>query len=143
MTLDAVKDLKNSSKEIFGIVDAVVSSDMKTFKKELDSYTKYLETHKVSKQMMEEKKRFVLVCTLDIESSNGKALKFQELADLLGLDIDSVEEWAINAINHNIIDGRIDQINETLVIKTHKLRKLNKEEWTKIKGNVTTWKQRF
>jgi len=143
MTLDAVKDLKNSSKEIFAIVDAVVSSDMKAFSKELDKYKKYLDSHKVSKQMMEEKKRFVLVCTLNIESSTGKVLKFKELADLIGLGIDDVEEWAINAINHNIIDGRIDQINETLVIKTHKLRTLNKDEWLKIKSNVTTWKQRF
>jgi len=49
MLLDAVKELKESSKELFNLVDIVVSSDMTNFKKELEKFSKLLEAHKVSK----------------------------------------------------------------------------------------------
>jgi len=70
-------------------------------------------------------------------------MKFSELADLLDINVDDVEEWAIMAINNDIIDARIDQINEEIVIKTSRLRQLNNDEWLKIKGKITSWKQRF
>jgi hypothetical protein len=48
-------------------------------------------------------------------------LKFSELAKLLDIAEDDVEEWTIEAINNDIIDARIDQINSEIVIKTHKI----------------------
>jgi len=143
LLLDAVQDLKESSKEIFNLVDLVVSSDMAKFKKELDSYNKLMEQHKVSKQMVQEKKRFVQICSINIESSTGNKMTFKEVAKMLDLKEDDVEEWAITAINNDIIDARIDQIEESIVIKTHKLRQLSNDEWNKVKAKVTTWRERF
>ena len=72
--------------------------------------------------MIIEKKRFIVICSLDIESSTGRVLSFSDLSSMLDLPANDVEEWAISAINNDIIDGRIDQIKEQIVIKTHKLR---------------------
>ena len=52
MLLDAVQELKSSSKDIFNLVDLVVSADMAKFKKELDKYNKLMESNKVSKEMI-------------------------------------------------------------------------------------------
>jgi hypothetical protein len=41
---------------------------------------------------------------------------------MLNLSVDDVEEWAITAINNDIIDARIDQLKEEIIIKTHRLR---------------------
>jgi len=70
-------------------------------------------------------------------------MKYTELAELLDIKDDDVEEWAITAINNDIIDARIDQINEEIVIKTSRLRVLNEAEWLKVKNKITVWKQRF
>ncbi len=80
---------------------------------------------------------------MDIEESTGRVLKFAELASMLNLGVDDVEEWAISAINNDIIDGRIDQLKEEIIIKTHRLRQMNAEEWQKVKAKVVIWKQRF
>lgn len=93
--------------------------------------------------MATEKKQFIQICSLDQDSSTGRLLKFTELADLLDIKADDVEEWAINAINNDIIDARIDQMNEEIVIKTSRLRVLNDAEWLKVKNKIATWKQRF
>ena len=85
---------------------------MVTFKKDLDKYSKLMETRRVSKEMITEKKRFIQICSVQIESSTGKTLSFKEIASMLDLKEDDVEEWAISAINNDIFDDRIDQINE-------------------------------
>lgn len=55
--------------------------------------------------MLIEKKRFIQICSQDIEE-----LSFADLAKMLNMKVDEVEEWAIMAINNDILDGRIDQI---------------------------------
>jgi len=70
-------------------------------------------------------------------------LSFSELAKLLDLQEDEIEEWAITAITNDIIDGRIDQLNQNIIIKTHKLRQLNNTEWLKVQAKVAAWKHKF
>ena len=143
MLLNAVKELKQSSQKIFNLVNAVTSAEIKAFTKELDSYKALLEQHKITRDMLLEKKRFITICSMDFESSAGNVMTFKELANILNLDEDDIEEWAITAINNDIIDARINQLQGQIIIKTHKLRQLNKAEWEKVKANVTGWKQRF
>ena len=56
---------------------------------------------------------------------------------------DEVEEWTINAVSNDIMDAQIDQIQEQINIKSHKLRCLNDQDWEKLKLQVQTWKTRF
>lgn len=42
----------------------------------------------------------------------------KELAPLLDIPVDDVEEWVIEAISNNIIDAEIDQINGEVLLKT-------------------------
>ena len=51
--------------------------------------------------------------------------------------------WAIEAIQNNIIDAKIDQLNELIVIKSHMLREIKLQEWKAIQGKIRAWKERF
>ena len=43
--------------------------------------------------------------------------------------MDEVEEWTIEAIADKIIDAKIDQLNEEIVIMSTIKRKIGHEEW--------------
>lgn len=62
---------------------------------------------------------------------------------MLNIDSNDVEEWAIEAIANKIIDARIDQKNERIIIKSTMLRQLKTEEWKRILGKVQCWKEKF
>ena len=47
-----------------------------------------------------------------------------------------MEIWAIEAIAGGIIDAKIDQIKEEIVIKSHAMNK----EWKSIKDKLTDWR---
>lgn len=51
------------------------------------------------------KKQYVQVCSLELEESNHS---YDEIAQMLNLQRDDVEVWAIEAIAAGIIDAKID-----------------------------------
>lgn len=51
------------------------------------------------------KKQYVQVCSLKLEESNHG---YDEIAQMLNLQRDDVEVWAIEAIAAGIIDAKID-----------------------------------
>lgn len=86
------------------------------------------------------KKSHVLICTLDTQTTN---FSYAELSSLLNIDVDDIEMWAIEAIQNKIIDAKIDQANEHIVIKSHMLREIKLKEWQAIQQRIRAWKERF
>ena len=100
------------------------------------------------------KKSYLQICQVSTEASTN--FKYEKLADLLNVSIiravilmflqidqDDVEEWAIEAIQAGIIDAKIDQLNEEVVIKTHMMGKIGNEEWQAIHAKIANWKMKF
>ena len=45
-------------------------------------------------------------------------MKFKEMSTLLAITEDEVEEWVINAMGNGILEAKIDQIDDVVVIKS-------------------------
>jgi len=65
------------------------------------------------------------------------------LAEHLNINVDDVEEWTIEAIADKIIDAKIDQLNEEIVILSTIKRKIGNEEWKAMQQKINAWKHRF
>jgi len=148
MLLSAVKDLQKTSKDLYGFFEFFVNEDIATFSKNLSKNKGVMDKNAISTDHATQKRQYIQICALGQEANgdaatSGKALKFSELVSLLQIPADDVEEWCIEAINNDIIDARIDQINEVLVIKTCRQRHLNPDEWNKVKSRISAWKARF
>lgn len=76
-------------------------------------------------------------------SIQSETISFKDLAKLLDVKEDDLEEWVIEAMSNDVIDAKIDQVSEKVIIKTSKMRNLRKEEWTLIIQKIQEWKQRF
>ena len=100
-----------------------------------------MQTEGISESEAIQKKSYVQICSLvTSESSN---FDYEQLANLLNIKSDDVEEWAIEAIANKIIDAKIDQMNRRVVIKSTMLKQIKTEEWKRILGKVQTWKDKF
>lgn len=64
-----------------------------------------MESEGLSEDEVIKKKSYVVICNLDADDKN---IKFADLASMLNIAVDEVEEWAIEAIARNIIDAKID-----------------------------------
>jgi len=78
------------------------------------------------------------------KSENAQiAMSTADLKKILDCSEDEIEEWIIEAMSNGIIDAQIDQINNLIIIKTFKLRVVDKNEWAKIQKKIVAWKERF
>ena len=127
LLFDAIKELKTSSKEVFELLELVIQADMKKFSNDLKKYKQLLEKNNIEESEMLEKKQYLTLCSLDLAAKN--TFTFQEFASMLNLNQDEVDEWVINAVTGDIIDAKLDQIQETIQINSHKLAKISEEEW--------------
>ena len=119
MLVDAVKDLKKTSKELFEFIDLFLKADVASFKKSIAKAKKLMDTHGISAEEATLKKQYIDVCSI-----KGEVMKNKDLAKLLDIKEDDIEEWVIEAMANDVIDAKIDQISETVIIKTQKMRHL-------------------
>lgn len=68
------------------------------------------------------KKQYIQICSIEDVPDQEKEQTFAEIAKLLDIDEDEIEEWIIQAMSHGIIDAKMDQLNEKVIIKTTMVR---------------------
>jgi len=112
LLFDAIKDLKTSSKEIFQLLELTTQADIKKFNADISKFKALLDSHKLTAQEMLEKKQYLTICNIDLESKS--TFTYSEFSELLGLKADEIEEWTINAIASDILDAKMDQIHQTI-----------------------------
>lgn len=112
------------------------STDSKQFETKVKNFQKLMSEEKLEMEDVIRKKQYVQICSLKLENSNHK---YDELAAILNISKDDVEQWAIEAIAADIIDAKIDQINEEIIIKSH----IMNQEWKAIKDRLHDWSDKF
>lgn len=127
------------------------STSTKEFQQKVSSYQKLITEEKLNLEEIVKKKQYIEICNLNLDNSNHKYLDLANTLNViiagfetslnyfLQINKDDVEAWAIEAIAAGIIDAKIDQLQEEIVIKSHIMNK----EWKSIKDRLSEWKNRF
>ena len=77
------------------------------------------------------------------ELKEGQKLSYADLAKLIGVSVDDVEEWVVEASIHGLMTAKIDQFEQVLTIKSTMLREVETEQLLALKDKVSAWKARF
>lgn len=134
--IPAVNQLQSSNKEVHEFLSLFTNSDAKGFKKDLPKFNTFLKNENLDKDELIRKKSYFEICKLSGSTAQHTNYKFEQLASHLDIDVDDVEEWTIEAIADKIIDAKIDQLNEEIVILSTIKRKIGREEWLAIQTKI-------
>lgn len=100
--------------------------------KDLKDYTEwekknaaYLKDSNIDAQVCKNKIMYLSFCSLAMKDN---VISYDELSKIVGINRDEIEDWIIDAIVNNIIDARIDQEKEEVVINTFTQRTTNLRE---------------
>jgi len=140
LDLQAIKQLSGANEEVLNLLNLFTTTDAKGFEAQINKFAKLMKAEGLTKEELIVKKSYVQICSLSTDVTN---FAYSDLAKLLNIDEDEIENWAIDAIQNKIIDAKIDQQKEEIVIKSHMLRELKKKEWQSIQVKIQTWKERF
>jgi len=81
----------------------------------------------------------IKLLTLATLAHNRSEMTLKEVAEKLEESEESVEKWVVRAISEGIIDGRIDQLNHKVLVKSAFQRKFEKEEWAFLDNKLSSW----
>merc|ERR1712178_560506 len=71
---------------------------------------------------------------------HGKSeITLKEVANALEESEDNVERWVVRALSEGVIDGRIDQLNHKVLVKSAFQREFGKAEWAFLDAKLTQW----
>lgn len=116
LDLKTIKALESKHQDVFKFLNLFTKTDAKNFNKELSQFDKLMKAEGLTKEEIVLKKSYVQICSLNTDKTK---FLYSELATLLNINADQVEEWAIEAISLKIIDAKIDQQEQAIIIKSH------------------------
>jgi hypothetical protein len=86
------------------------------------------------------KMQYLSICSAASENNH---LTFEKLSTLLKIKKEEVEDWIIDAISNNLIDARVDQLEETVTIFTFTQRSIQEGQWKGIQEKLGHWISNF
>lgn len=81
----------------------------------------------------------IKLLTLATLAHNRSEMTLAEVAKKLEESEENVERWVVRAISEGVIDGRIDQLNHKVLVKSAFQRKFEKDEWAFLDSKLTQW----
>lgn len=130
------KSAEKGDKDLVGLCDVFYQGsvqDMWDFHKKSKAL---FESHGLEIEDAMSKIRLLTLATLAI---NRSEMTLAEVAEKLEESEENVERWVVRAISEGVIDGRIDQLNHKVLVKSAFQRKFEKEEWAFLDSKLTQW----
>lgn len=81
----------------------------------------------------------IRLLTLATMAHGRSEIALSEVASALEENEENVERWVVRAISEGVIDGRIDQLNHKVLVKSSFQRKFEKEEWGFLDNKLSQW----
>lgn len=137
LNFDTVKALaKGSNKDLVELCRVFLSGNVNDLRDFHKKNAKLFKDHDLDFEDALAKVRLLSLATI----AHGRSeIPLTEVAKSLEEEVEGVEKWVVRAISEGVIDGRIDQLNQKVLVKTAFQRKFEKEEWSFLDSKLTQW----
>ena len=107
---------------------------------DVSEYLTFYEANKTSVSNHEQVLKKMHVLSLCTAGDKKQILTYSEIATLLHVSADDVEESVINAVMTGLLDAKLDQDKEVVYIRRTTARSFKEGGWERLGQKLTTWK---
>lgn len=135
-TLPAVKLLTESKKadKLYELLHIFTYDALNEYSEWESKNKAFLESSKIEADICKNKMMYLAVC---VQANQDNVISYDKLSDIVGIPRDQVEEWIIDAIVNKIIDARLDQENECIIVSFISQRNMNDpKEWQRLQQKL-------
>jgi translation initiation factor 3 subunit M len=135
-TVKAFAKSKHAAKDLVALCTVFYSGEVNDLKAFQAKNAKLLSEHEIDQEDALLKIRLLTLATM----VHGRSeITLEEIAKKLEETEANVERVVVKALSEKVIDGRIDQLNHKVLVKSAFQRKFEKEEWDFLGGRLDTW----
>ncbi|WVZ67001.1 hypothetical protein U9M48_016147 [Paspalum notatum var. saurae] len=81
-----------------------------------------------------------LMSLLDLSSRCSGEIPYSAITDALKINDDEVEQWIVKAIAYKILDCKVDQLNQTVIVSRHTERIFGMPQWQGLRTKLGAWR---
>ncbi|XP_057462998.1 uncharacterized protein LOC130753083 [Actinidia eriantha] len=81
-----------------------------------------------------------LMSLVDLASSESGQISYALIKDTLRINDDEVEMWVVKAITAKLIDCKMDQMNEIVIVSRCTERVFGQHQWQALRSKLATWR---
>ncbi|GAB4828663.1 hypothetical protein Ancab_018328 [Ancistrocladus abbreviatus] len=81
-----------------------------------------------------------LMSLVDLASNDSGQIPYALIKETLQINDDEVEYWVINAITAKLLDCKMDQMNQLVILKRCTERIFGQQQWENIRTKLATWR---
>jgi len=140
VSLDLVKALGKSKQDgdLVKLCHVFLSGGVDELKDFQKKSQKVFDDHDLIFEDAMSKIRLLAIATLALGKSE---IPLAEVAKVIQESQDKVEPWVVRALSDGVIDGRIDQLNQTVLVKSAFQRTFGQDEWAFLDEKLTGWSE--
>lgn len=141
--LDAVQALRSSDSALFELLE-IFSSDT------LDAYEEFVSATPLSSisggvlaeaaGALETKMRLLTLASL-AAAAQSRSLPYATIATALRVSGEDVEKWVIDTIRAGLVEGKLSQLRQELLVHRATYRVFGDKQWTEVQGRLNVWRR--
>ncbi|KAK2663237.1 hypothetical protein Ddye_001811 [Dipteronia dyeriana] len=81
-----------------------------------------------------------LMSLVDLGSNESCQIPYDLIRDTLRISDYEVETWVVKAITAKLIDGKMDQMNQVVIVSRCAERVFGQQQWLTLRTKLATWK---
>mmetsp|Transcript_24564 Transcript_24564/g.66988 ORF Transcript_24564/g.66988 Transcript_24564/m.66988 type:complete len:424 (+) Transcript_24564:62-1333(+) len=123
---------------IYSLFTATLSGDLGSFRSAAQPAV--LEQVGVSGEAALTKARLVALLAL-CSGGSCKEVPFSRIQSALDIPANAVESWIVRAIGAKLIEGKIDQVQDMVVVSRCTQRTFGAPEWAALRSQLAAWRE--
>mmetsp|Transcript_61546 Transcript_61546/g.133202 ORF Transcript_61546/g.133202 Transcript_61546/m.133202 type:complete len:421 (-) Transcript_61546:101-1363(-) len=137
-TVKALATTKTDHKDLVDLCKVFLSGTVNDLR-DFHTKNKKLFGDKEDQLSFEDTMSKIRLLTLATLAHGRAEIDLAEVAAALEESEDNVEPWVVRAISEGVIDGRIDQLNRKVLVKSSFQRTFEKKEWAFLDTKLSQW----
>ena len=98
----------------------------------------FFSSHGLDAKLLQDKMRMLSMCSL---VTDREEVKYEEVAAALAIETDDVEQWVVRCTTARLLDARMDQLRQVLVVSRCVHRSFGGEaQWKALQSKLGAWK---
>ncbi|KAL1291118.1 hypothetical protein AAHE18_20G178500 [Arachis hypogaea] len=81
-----------------------------------------------------------LMSLVDLSSNGSCRIRYELIREILNINDDEVELWVVKAITAKLIDCKMDQMNQVVVVSHHTYGMFGQHQWQALRTKLMTWR---
>ncbi|KFK37678.1 hypothetical protein AALP_AA3G014500 [Arabis alpina] len=140
LDLPAVAQLEKDAKyaPVYQLLKIFLTQRLNAYTEFQNANSGFLETYGLVDEDCVTKMR--LLSLVDLASDESGKIPYTSIKDTLQVNAEEVELWIVRAISAKLIDCKMDQMNQVVIVSRCSEREFGSKQWQSLRSKLATWK---